>query len=357
VLTLICQNGIKPGQKIVIQENKFTIGRKTDNNLPIKSPYVSKHHAEIYLDEKGLYWLKDLNSMNGTIVDDKIVEGSISLNNESQIIFGKDETYKVYLTPKTNGEQLSAEPEPKPEPKQQSAVSEEKSNDTVLNKKPAKPTDITIPAKSILTPNPEQSDSWPNMMDLSMELKGNFKFRDERSENVHEPPIQTGQYDAPRMLWPDVVKLQMELEAYKKAFELAKVFLTAMDEFHIFEHIQKLLPSIIPFKIGIMVLHKDVSKPAEWEKQYLNQKNYELFDGTITIHQRQNAPFKTQLLPSDNCETGMLYHPWVSDDKLLGYIAIVTPLEENGFVKRDLELFQIICQLAEAALAKFWIVF
>lgn len=47
---------------------KLIIGRAEDNDIFIDSEFVSRHHALLFSNEKGL-WIEDLNSTNGTLVN------------------------------------------------------------------------------------------------------------------------------------------------------------------------------------------------------------------------------------------------------------------------------------------------
>lgn len=57
-----------PLQQTYVLGKKNTIGREIDNTLVIRYPYLSKNHASITFD-KGDYYIEDLGSVNGTIVN------------------------------------------------------------------------------------------------------------------------------------------------------------------------------------------------------------------------------------------------------------------------------------------------
>ncbi len=52
---------------------EVTLGRRDDNSVVLKESYVSGHHARIYLRNTD-YVLEDLNSTNGTLLNDEKVE-------------------------------------------------------------------------------------------------------------------------------------------------------------------------------------------------------------------------------------------------------------------------------------------
>jgi len=64
------------------------IGRQVEGTgLAILEPSVSRHHAHITLD--GDAWtLRDLGSANGTYLDDKLIEGPITIKDGDRIRFG-----------------------------------------------------------------------------------------------------------------------------------------------------------------------------------------------------------------------------------------------------------------------------
>lgn len=65
----------------------LTLGRRGDNDIVIKDPYVSKNHFQIIEDEES-YFLEDLNSANGTYLNGDIIEDAIDLKNGDIIKVG-----------------------------------------------------------------------------------------------------------------------------------------------------------------------------------------------------------------------------------------------------------------------------
>lgn len=71
-----------------LAQSLISVGRTTDNNISLKSPLVSKRHAEIY--RKGIdYYLRDLNSNNGTFLNE------VKLNSGGEIILRNDDVIKI----------------------------------------------------------------------------------------------------------------------------------------------------------------------------------------------------------------------------------------------------------------------
>jgi type II secretory pathway predicted ATPase ExeA len=61
---------------------RMLIGRSTDNDLHLPSRYVSSHHAAILQMEQGHYYIVDLNSANGVLVNGKSVSNSPLLDGD-----------------------------------------------------------------------------------------------------------------------------------------------------------------------------------------------------------------------------------------------------------------------------------
>jgi len=101
---LLCQNpkftnhhliytGIDFSSDTLIEQYPFTIGKNTGNNLIINNPMISRSHARIIKENNKIY-IEDLNSSNGTKVNDCIIDAytPIEINNGDTISFA-DLTY------------------------------------------------------------------------------------------------------------------------------------------------------------------------------------------------------------------------------------------------------------------------
>lgn len=68
-------------QKYTIDGGRLLIGRDADNDIPVASEFISRHHAQIsfYRDS---YWVNDLKSTNGTYVNGKRVQRRRLLNKD-----------------------------------------------------------------------------------------------------------------------------------------------------------------------------------------------------------------------------------------------------------------------------------
>lgn len=66
----------------------ITIGRSSENDLPINDPKVSRHHCQIVQHDDGTFTLADFGSLNGTYVNGQRVYGEVRLNPNDEIRIG-----------------------------------------------------------------------------------------------------------------------------------------------------------------------------------------------------------------------------------------------------------------------------
>lgn len=98
---LIVVGGKHAGRAIPITGPKFVIGRAPDCQLRPGSDLVSRHHCQLEV-EPGRVVLRDLNSRNGTFVNDQPIREPYALRNGDQIKIGTLE-FQVELTVSVGG--------------------------------------------------------------------------------------------------------------------------------------------------------------------------------------------------------------------------------------------------------------
>ncbi len=76
------------GQTVEVTGDRLTIGRAPENDLVLSDEKVSRQHAAIERTAQGEFVLRDLNSGNGTWVDDTRVESPLTLRGGEQIRIG-----------------------------------------------------------------------------------------------------------------------------------------------------------------------------------------------------------------------------------------------------------------------------
>ena len=67
---LILLGGDQPVEHVLSSFN--TLGRHPDNSIQVLDRIVSKEHSRITLGPDGLYVVRDVGSLNGTFVDDRL---------------------------------------------------------------------------------------------------------------------------------------------------------------------------------------------------------------------------------------------------------------------------------------------
>lgn len=72
---------------VMLIRGDVTIGRMDDNAIILSEPFVSAHHARVYVKNNTLY-IEDLNSTNGIYVNEEKVEGKIKLTTGDEIKIG-----------------------------------------------------------------------------------------------------------------------------------------------------------------------------------------------------------------------------------------------------------------------------
>ncbi|MGO1469727.1 MAG: FHA domain-containing protein [Tissierella sp.] len=71
-------------------EEGLNLGRKGNNDIVIKDPYVSKSHFRVVKDEE-MYFLEDLKSSNGTFLNGQKLLDAVKLSNGDRIRIGNIE--------------------------------------------------------------------------------------------------------------------------------------------------------------------------------------------------------------------------------------------------------------------------
>ena len=70
--SLVLEDGSAPAQIFEITGDSFTIGRELFNDLPLEDLHISKQHARLTRQGDELV-IEDLDSVNGTLVNDQLI--------------------------------------------------------------------------------------------------------------------------------------------------------------------------------------------------------------------------------------------------------------------------------------------
>ena len=84
---LVCTGGSKSGQAIPLLGSETVLGRAATCQVVIEDNFASRRHARITRRDDG-YWLCDLDSKNGTLLDGRPVAGEVLLEDGATIQIG-----------------------------------------------------------------------------------------------------------------------------------------------------------------------------------------------------------------------------------------------------------------------------
>jgi hypothetical protein len=100
---LVFESGALAGRRIPIGAQPVVIGRGGKNavcDIELPERQVSRQHAEIYA-EQGIYYVRDLNSKNGTYVNDQPVQGTARLQDNDIVQIALCERFRFVGTDAT----------------------------------------------------------------------------------------------------------------------------------------------------------------------------------------------------------------------------------------------------------------
>jgi serine phosphatase RsbU (regulator of sigma subunit)/pSer/pThr/pTyr-binding forkhead associated (FHA) protein len=81
---LVAENGLTAGQRHVLNKSRHVLGRHPECDIVVDAGAVSRHHAQLFRmgDE---FYVEDLNSRNGTFVNDQMIFGRHRLGEGDRI--------------------------------------------------------------------------------------------------------------------------------------------------------------------------------------------------------------------------------------------------------------------------------
>ena len=80
------------GRRIPLLNRQYIVGRDTEAGFVVSRSSVSRQHARLYIDDDSNWWVEDLNSTNGTFVNESRIKNQ-RLTDSDQVRFG-DAIYK-----------------------------------------------------------------------------------------------------------------------------------------------------------------------------------------------------------------------------------------------------------------------
>lgn len=111
VAKLILESGIGKVE-YPLDTGVVTIGRSRSNDISLEDARVSRHHARVVRGDRG-YLIEDLNSRNGTRVDDRAIRDSAPLTEGAVVKIG-DAIFR--FTASAGNQQAPPPPQPGPSP-------------------------------------------------------------------------------------------------------------------------------------------------------------------------------------------------------------------------------------------------
>jgi pSer/pThr/pTyr-binding forkhead associated (FHA) protein len=83
-LRIVQHPGMSPGQRILLDRDPFVIGRDPHWQLVVRSPMVSRKHAELRL-QHGEWHIEDMQTRHGTSVNNQQIVSPTLLNHNDEI--------------------------------------------------------------------------------------------------------------------------------------------------------------------------------------------------------------------------------------------------------------------------------
>ncbi|MGE0401192.1 MAG: diguanylate cyclase [Kofleriaceae bacterium] len=80
------------GKRVPLLNPQYIVGRDSEAGFVVSRSSVSRQHARLYVDDHGAWWVEDLNSTNGTFVNENRIKHQ-QLADADQVRFG-DAIYK-----------------------------------------------------------------------------------------------------------------------------------------------------------------------------------------------------------------------------------------------------------------------
>lgn len=81
---LLMLKGPNAGQRFALNRDSTSIGRHPSSDILLTNPAVSRRHAQI-LRQQELFVIEDLNSRNGTFLNNQPLTGPVPLKDNDQI--------------------------------------------------------------------------------------------------------------------------------------------------------------------------------------------------------------------------------------------------------------------------------
>jgi pSer/pThr/pTyr-binding forkhead associated (FHA) protein len=89
VARLIVETGPDRGQEFLIDKANVTIGRHVKNDVCLQDEKISRFHGRVSFDKDGDFVYEDLNSTNGTTINNRWFKNEkVKINHGDKILIG-----------------------------------------------------------------------------------------------------------------------------------------------------------------------------------------------------------------------------------------------------------------------------
>lgn len=102
-LILKSSKGVSVSENMfVLEKDRYTIGREAQNDIFLNDIYVSRLHAEIYMDKRRKWYIHDIGSKNGTFLNGERLGSDPAFLSSGDIISIADKVEFVFGHPIIN---------------------------------------------------------------------------------------------------------------------------------------------------------------------------------------------------------------------------------------------------------------
>lgn len=281
-----------------LQNQKISVGRAEDNDIPLSDPFISGHHAFIYPVEN-TYVIRDNNSKNKTFLNGKETKAEVKLKQGDEILVGS--TRIIF------DQQLSTNVEL---------------------------TDVEISPESVNTiMNVQEVLKKP---DLSSTIRAAVPF--------------------------DLEEIKAEHQAYSVISEVSKALVIHLPLNELLDHIMDLLSEVLPMDRGILMLKEGhpvqfIPKVVRINNKNLMNQKFQVCQSIINMSVDKHSSILTSDAQADprfmgresvirmNIHSAMCVPLW-NNKEIIGIIYADRISSLDQFTQEDLKLLTLLSNLA-----------
>jgi hypothetical protein len=104
-------DGPMAGQNVTLDRGSYYIGREVDNDLLVDDASLSRYHCRVFHEDGG-WWIEDLDSMNGVLVNGRKISKPARLHADSAVNIGSETRLIIVRTDNAKSETAPAKAMP-----------------------------------------------------------------------------------------------------------------------------------------------------------------------------------------------------------------------------------------------------